>query len=134
MLELCSKLEIWHVSKHSYLVSENIPFSTKVLLILLISAFFGKISVFFGQNSTFTQSYQNSTFTQNFEKFFKCCVCIMREYLCWKFWRNQDLMCVITSRLVQNGHKLEKWQWRDNIPACWYRQIFLTLFNFSCQF
>ena len=43
------KLEIWHVSTNTYVVSENIPFSTKAVLILLMS-------VFFGQNSTFTQS------------------------------------------------------------------------------
>ena len=41
-------------SKHSYVVSENITFSSKPLLILLMSAFFAK--TFFGQNSTFTQS------------------------------------------------------------------------------
>ena len=31
------KLEIWDVNTHSYVVSKNIPFSTKVLLILLMS-------------------------------------------------------------------------------------------------
>ena len=45
------------LSTHTYVVSENIPFSTKALLALLISAFFfTKKSVFFGQNSTSTQS------------------------------------------------------------------------------
>ena len=39
----------WYVSTHTYVVSDNIPFRTKALLILLMSAFFGK-------NSTFTQS------------------------------------------------------------------------------
>lgn len=41
---LCYNLEIWYVSTHSYLNSENIPlpFSAKVLLILLISAILGK--------------------------------------------------------------------------------------------
>ena len=34
----------------------DIPFSTKVVLILLMSAFFCKKSAFFGKNSTFTQS------------------------------------------------------------------------------
>ena len=46
---LRKKLEMWHVSTDPYLVSGNISFSTKVLLILLMSAFFG-------QNNTFTQS------------------------------------------------------------------------------
>ena len=32
----------WYVSTHPHLVSENISFSTKALLILLISAFFTK--------------------------------------------------------------------------------------------
>ena len=33
-------LEIWLVSTQKYVVLENIPFSTKALLILLMSAFF----------------------------------------------------------------------------------------------
>ena len=43
-------LETWnmHVSKHRYVVSENISFSTKALLILQ--------KQIFGKNSTFTQS------------------------------------------------------------------------------
>ena len=47
-LELCSKLQIWYVSTHTYVVLENIPFSTKTTLILLMSAFIIK-------NITFTQ-------------------------------------------------------------------------------
>ena len=43
LLELCYKLEIWYVSTHVHVVSENVPFSTKTLLILLMSAFFAKI-------------------------------------------------------------------------------------------
>ena len=41
-LELFHKLEIWYVSTHTYVVSENIPLSIKNPLILLISAFFFK--------------------------------------------------------------------------------------------
>ena len=41
--------------KYTCVVSENMPFSTKVFLILLMSAFLQKISVF-GINSTLTQS------------------------------------------------------------------------------
>ena len=37
-------------------VSEDIPFSNKAHLILLMSPFFRKKSSFFGKNSTFTQS------------------------------------------------------------------------------
>ena len=40
----------------TYVVSENIPFSIKALLILLMSAFFFKKAAFSSQNSTFTQS------------------------------------------------------------------------------
>ena len=50
------KLQIWHVRTHTYIVLENIPFSTKVLLILLMSVYFCKKSVFSGNNSTYTQS------------------------------------------------------------------------------
>ena len=41
---------------HAYLVSKNTSFGIKALLILLMSGFFCKKSVFLGQNSTFTQS------------------------------------------------------------------------------
>ena len=41
---------------HTYVVSENTPFSTKALLILLMLASFCKNATFFGKNSTFTQS------------------------------------------------------------------------------
>ena len=40
LLELCKKLEIWYVSIQTYVISENIPFSIKALLILLMLAFF----------------------------------------------------------------------------------------------
>ena len=39
-------LEIWYVSTHPYVVSENITFSTKAPLILLMSAFSCKKSAF----------------------------------------------------------------------------------------
>ena len=45
-----------HTRTHTCVVSENIPFSTEALLILLISAFFYNKSVLLGQNSIFTQS------------------------------------------------------------------------------
>ena len=61
-LELCWELEIWYVDTHTYLVSENIPFSTKAHLILLMPAFFCKISLCFGRNSIFTQSNSESSF------------------------------------------------------------------------
>ena len=43
-------------SSQSYVVSENIPISTKALLILLMSEGFCNKIAFFAQNSTFTQS------------------------------------------------------------------------------
>ena len=45
-------LEIWNFVRkytHTHVVSEDMPFSTMALIILLMSTFFGK-------NSTFTQS------------------------------------------------------------------------------
>ena len=48
----CSK----YISTKKYVVSENRPFSTKALLILLMSGFFCKKSAFFGKDSTFTLS------------------------------------------------------------------------------
>ena len=41
------KLEIWYVSTDTYVASENIPLSTKALLILLMSAFFFAKNVLF---------------------------------------------------------------------------------------
>ena len=47
--------ESWHISTDIYAVSEDIHFITKVLLILLMSAFFCKKVAFSSQNSTFAQ-------------------------------------------------------------------------------
>ena len=49
-------LEMWCVSTNTEVVSENISFSTKAPLILLMSAFLVKIQHFFGDNTTFIQS------------------------------------------------------------------------------
>ena len=53
-------LESWNLVRkytYTYVVSENMPFGTKAFLILLMLTFFlQKISVFFGNDSTFTQS------------------------------------------------------------------------------
>ena len=46
----------WYVTAHTYVVSENILFSTKFFLILLMSAFRCIKRAFFGKNSAFTQS------------------------------------------------------------------------------
>ena len=43
-----------YVSTNRYVVLENISFSIKALLILLMSALFSNKSAFFGKNSTFT--------------------------------------------------------------------------------
>ena len=56
LLELCWKLQIWHVSTYPYIVSENIRFSTWTPLILQMSAFFSKKIVLFVQKSNFTRS------------------------------------------------------------------------------
>ena len=44
-----------YVSTNRYVVLENISFSIKALLILLMSALFSNKSAFFGKNSTFTE-------------------------------------------------------------------------------
>ena len=51
-------LECWYVSTHIYVVSENITFTTKALLIFLMSAFF--------ENSTFTQSNNMRAMLESF--------------------------------------------------------------------
>ena len=52
-----TEIYFWYlVRKYThYLISENIAFSVKAFLILLMSAFFCKKSEFFGKNGTFTQ-------------------------------------------------------------------------------
>ena len=70
-ITLCLKLgrimlETLRITANTYVVSENMPVSFKALLILLISAFFCKKSVFFGQDSTFTQSNSVRAVTEIF--------------------------------------------------------------------
>ena len=48
--------ENWHVNTRTYLISENIAFSTKTPLILLSTFFFPRNSAIFGKNSNSTQS------------------------------------------------------------------------------
>ena len=58
---------------HTYVVAENIPFSTNVLLILLMSVFFCKKISIFGENSTFTQSNIMRAVLEIFSSFFSFC-------------------------------------------------------------
>ena len=98
-----------------------------------MSAFFCKKSTIFGKNNTFTQS--NSVravlvFFSSFLEFYK-----IKGYFYWqcKFYRlcfwNMDL------GWLEIGHKLEKWQWRQNLPTWLHRQpfwrCFVTCVNFS---
>ena len=55
-----------HKYTHTYIVSENMPFSTKALLILLMSAFFANNQCLLGQNNTFTQSNSVRAVLQEF--------------------------------------------------------------------
>ena len=66
-------LEIWYIGTHPYTVLENIPFSTKTLLILLISAFFVKNWAFFCKNSTFSQSNSVGAVLDIFSSVFSFC-------------------------------------------------------------
>ena len=64
---------MWYVSTHTYVVSENIPCSTKAFLILLISAFFCKKSTFFEKNSTFTENDSVIAVLEIFSSVFSFC-------------------------------------------------------------
>ena len=44
------------VSTYTYVFLENVPFSTKTFLILLMSAIFAKTQHFFGKNRIFAHS------------------------------------------------------------------------------
>ena len=55
-LKLCYKIEIWYTNIHACEVSESIPFSWEIHLILMMSRFFCKRPSFLGKNNTFPQS------------------------------------------------------------------------------
>ena len=102
---------------HICVALENITFSTKILLLLLMSeSFFTKISIFW-QNSTFTQ-------TVSMRAVFKMKGYCFRKYN--PFVRNS------ASRLLQSNHKSEKL--RRNLLTQRLCPIFLTLSYFYCQF
>ena len=130
MLELYLKLEIWHVSIHTYLLSKNIPFSTKALLMLLMLAlFFAKNQRFFSQNSTFTKSNRLRA-VRFFSSVFRFCK--IKGYYWWKhkfYW-----LCIwnLASRLLQIGPKLEYRQWRSNF-LIWrhFWSCFVSIVKFS---
>ena len=71
LLELCYKREIWYVSTHTFVVSENIPFSTKNPLILMISIFFAKNQQLLVKNSTFTQNNGMRAVLEVFQFYFQ---------------------------------------------------------------
>ena len=56
LLEFCQKLEVRCVSTNTYLISENIPLSTRTPSILLISIFFWQKFSIFGKSSASNQS------------------------------------------------------------------------------
>ena len=66
-------LEIWYIGTHPYTVLENITFSTKTLLILLIPAFFVKNWAFFCKTSTFSQSNSVGAVLDIFSSVFSFC-------------------------------------------------------------
>ena len=124
MLETC-------VSTHSYVVSENMLFSTKSHLILLMSAFFCKKSALCSQNSTFTQTNIVRAALRFFSSVFSFCK--IKGYCYWKYKFYRLCVWNPASRLLQIRHKLEKWQRCHNCPTWCHHQIFLTFFCFSCQ-
>ena len=63
---ILTKFEVWYVSTHIYVVLENIPFSTKVFLISLISAFLCKNSGFFGKISPFLSKQLCESYFRNY--------------------------------------------------------------------
>ena len=63
-------LETWYVSRHIHVVSKNIPFRTKALLILLSGFFLVKNQHFGGKSSTFTQSKNCESCVKDFRVLF----------------------------------------------------------------
>lgn len=66
-------LEDWFESTLRYVVSENTPSCNRTPLILLISAFFCKISELLGKNTIFTQSNSMRAVLKFFQLFSSFC-------------------------------------------------------------
>ena len=97
-------LETWYLArKYTHICSfRKYTFGTNALLILLIATFLCKKSMFFGQNSAFTQSNSVS------------CV--------------RDFLVLFFSFCKINGY----YKWEYNFSTWHDRQIFLTMLCFSC--
>ena len=109
-----------YLSSHTYIVSENVHFSSMTPLILLMSAFLCKKSSFLSKIALLFKVWE----------------------LCWRFFRSVFSFCKIkgnywwqckfyrpcvrnpASWLLQIGHKLEKWQWHHNFLTWRHRQFF----------
>ena len=120
---------IWHLSTHTYAVSEIIPFSTKPLLILLKSAFLAKKSAFFWR-----KLYLYSK---------KWCWSCLRDFLFSVFARlkvtiNDNISFTDYAPKIQlpDCYKLAV-NWKNandvTIPDMTPSSTFLRLFCFSCQ-
>ena len=123
-------LEICYIGTHPYTVLENMPFSTKTLLILLISASFVKNWVFFCINSTFSQSNSVGAVLDIFSSVFSFCKI--------KGCVNENITFTGYAFGIQlpDCSKLAINRKNDNdVPFSRYDVIvnfFLTLFCFSC--
>ena len=122
MLKLCYKLEIWYVSTHAYVILENIAFSTKTCLALLIWAFFFFLAKIVPLLKTIVWELCWRFFSSVIRS------CKIKDYYWGKYKFYRPCVENPTSGWLQIDHKSEKRQWRHNLSTRSHREIF-----FSCQ-
>ena len=112
---------------------------TKTLLILLVSAFFCKKSVFFGQNNTFTQSNCVKAMIEIFSSTFSFCKITINERLLLKDTINENISFtdyVSEIRLPDSSKLVVSWKNNNVVTISQYNVIVkffdVFLFLLSC--
>ena len=111
----------WNVSTHTNIVSENVPFNTKALLI-----------IFLQNNSIVLKALVWEVCNRFFTSFFTFCKISYYSYWKCKFYR----LWVWNSAfgLLQISHRSENLQWRHNLPTWHHRQLFWRYIVFLAKF
>ena len=88
-----------------------------------MAAFFYKISVLFGKNSTFTQSNSLMAVSEIF-------LVLFSVFVRWKVTINENISFTdnLATGLLKIRHKLKKWQWCHNLLTWCQLQVFDVVF------
>ena len=118
-------LETWNLVR----MYTHISFNTRNILILLMSASFGKNQHFVSKIVRLFKAIVWELCNKFFSYIFSFCK--IKGYYYWKCKFYNSCVQDLASKLLQIGYKLEKWQLRQSFPKI--DQVFLTLQYFSCQ-